>query len=421
MDIVKLYGDLTKRSINKPETALKLIKLGGLLQYTKWTKFPDKKIPKSMQYLNQLMFKYLLEPLQNPENSAFVNLFAPCEILQTFDINPMFVEAEATFLSGFYCEDVFIDAAENCGLSETLCSYHKTFIGAVEKEILPKLQFCVTSSMICDANINTFRYISNKYDIPHFVIDVPYEYSLDAEEYVKNQLIQMTEMVEDITKQKFNIDKLKEIIQRENKIKKYMNSYLENISHKYFPNHMTLEMSKLMLSHCNIGRKETYNFYKMLSEEIKTYPHKKCTSILWVHTIPYYNETLKNYFNYNEKYNFIGIDLNYDNLQPMNIDKPFNSIAKKMLTNIYNGSFEKKVNAILNIIEKTKPDCVINLCHWGCKQSSGGSNILKEALKSRNIPYLSIDGDGVDRRNTPNGQMKTRLEAFLEILDSRSD
>lgn len=419
MSVVKSYGNLTRKLINNPDTTLKLIKLGALLQYTRWSKFPDKKIPKSLQYLNELMFKYLLEPLKNPEQSAFVNLFAPCEILQSFNIYPMFVEAEATFLSGLNCEDIFIDAAENCGISETLCSYHKSFIGAVEKGVLPKLKFSVTSSMICDANISTFRYISKKYDIPHFVIDVPYEYSIDAEEYVKDQLIEMTEMVEDITKQKFHIDKLKEIICRENRIKEYMNSYLESLSSKYFPNHMTLEMSKLMLSHCGIGREETFRFYKMISEEIKAYPDRSCTSILWVHTIPFYDETLKNYFNYNEKYNFIGIDLNYDNLQSMNIDKPFNSIAKKMLTNIYNGSFERKVDAILNIIEKTRPDGVINLCHWGCKQSSGGSNILKEALKSRNIPYLSIDGDGVDRRNTPSGQIKTRLEAFLEILDSR--
>ncbi|MCS4454592.1 2-hydroxyacyl-CoA dehydratase family protein [Clostridium botulinum] len=32
-----------------------------------------------------------------------------------------------------------------------------------------------------------------------------------------------------------------------------------------------------------------------------------------------------------------------------------------------------------------------------------------------NIPYLSIDGDGVDRRNSQDGQLRTRLEAFLKF------
>ena len=30
---------------------------------------------------------------------------------------------------------------------------------------------------------------------------------------------------------------------------------------------------------------------------------------------------------------------------------------------------------------------------------------------------LILDGDGIDRRNSHDGQIKTRLEAFLEMLD----
>ena len=31
---------------------------------------------------------------------------------------------------------------------------------------------------------------------------------------------------------------------------------------------------------------------------------------------------------------------------------------------------------------------------------------------------LILDGDGIDRRNSHDGQIKTRLEAFLEMLES---
>ena len=31
---------------------------------------------------------------------------------------------------------------------------------------------------------------------------------------------------------------------------------------------------------------------------------------------------------------------------------------------------------------------------------------------------LILDGDGIDKRNSHDGQIKTRLEAFLEMLDS---
>ena len=64
-----------------------------------------------------------------------------------------------------------------------------------------------------------------------------------------------------------------------------------------------------------------------------------------------------------------------------------------------------------------EPDAVIHFCHWGCKQASGGSLLLKETMKSRNIPMLILDGDGVDQRNSHDGQIKTRLEAFLEMIE----
>lgn len=31
---------------------------------------------------------------------------------------------------------------------------------------------------------------------------------------------------------------------------------------------------------------------------------------------------------------------------------------------------------------------------------------------------LILDGDGIDRRNSHDGQIRTRLEAFLEMLES---
>ena len=66
------------------------------------------------------------------------------------------------------------------------------------------------------------------------------------------------------------------------------------------------------------------------------------------------------------------------------------------------------------------PDAVIQFCHWGCKQSSGGSLLLKEKLNEMDIPMLILDGDGIDRRNSHDGQIKTRLEAFLEMLENGS-
>ena len=70
------------------------------------------------------------------------------------------------------------------------------------------------------------------------------------------------------------------------------------------------------------------------------------------------------------------------------------------------------------LVDELKPDAIIHFCHWGCKQASGGSILLKEKMKEKNIPMLILDGDGIDKRNSHDGQIKTRLEAFLELIES---
>ena len=73
------------------------------------------------------------------------------------------------------------------------------------------------------------------------------------------------------------------------------------------------------------------------------------------------------------------------------------------------------------LTDHLRPDAVIQFCHWGCKQSSGGSVLLKERLQKKGIPMLILDGDGIDRRNSHDGQIKTRLEAFLEMIQQEEE
>ncbi|MEA4828182.1 MAG: 2-hydroxyacyl-CoA dehydratase family protein [Clostridium sp.] len=418
MNAIKTYGNIIKNSMNKPQKSLKLIKLGLNLENFRLSVFPDKSLPPSLQYLNKICIKYILEPLIHPNSSALVNLFALAEILHAMDIYPLFIEAFSSFLSGFNCEDYFIDYASNCGLSETLCSYHKTFLGAIDSNLIPKPKFAVTTSMICDANINTFNYISDKYNIPLYILDIPYEYSNDAKKYVSNQLKEMVSMIEDSTNKKLDEDKLKSVLKIENESINYNKKFFKSLSKKYFPNTLTFEMYKVFLSHVAMGRIETYNFYKMQYSDIERFPESKGKRFLWIHLLPFYHESLKEYFNLNENNQLLACDLNFNHMEELDFNSPYDSLARKLILNQYNGSFKNKIKNIVTMSKNLNADAIINFCHWGCKQSSGGTMLLKEALVKNNIPFLSIDGDGIDRRNMGNGQIKTRLEAFLEIVES---
>ena len=71
----------------------------------------------------------------------------------------------------------------------------------------------------------------------------------------------------------------------------------------------------------------------------------------------------------------------------------------------------------IDLVKKLNADGVILFCHWGCKQTMGLSTLAKRRLEEAGLPTLVLDGDGCDSRNVADGQMVTRVGAFLEQLE----
>ncbi|MCG0274893.1 MAG: 2-hydroxyacyl-CoA dehydratase family protein [Thermosediminibacteraceae bacterium] len=416
MDAVKSYSKFIKKNMERPEKVKKLINLGLFIAYHYVKFFRDKRLPESFHFLNKYSIKCVIDSLNQPQNSAWVNIFAPSEFLIAMDIKPLFIEAYSSFMSGFFIEDCLIDAAESKGISNTLCSYHKTFLGASELGILEKPRFMITTSIACDANIPTFRYLSKKFGVPLCIIDVPYKYSKEAVSYVKKQLQELAAKLEEAFKRKLDLDKLREIVKTENKTRALMREYLNYVGKKTLQTTMTFEMYMLFASHVFIGSKETLKFYEMLVSDIKKAPEKSGKSVFFVHILPMFETNFKQYFNFGEKYHIAGSDINFDFLHEIDENDPFLGIAERLILTSLNGGIDRRVSRIRELLEYIKPDGIIQFCHLGCKQSMGGAFVIKKLASEMGIPFLCLDGDCVDKRNNQEGQNRTRLEAFLEML-----
>lgn len=421
MEVIKTYGNIIKKyAPEHPLAAFRMIKTGLALEHFRSVHLADKKIPAAYRYLNTYAVDEVRAALKTPERSVWANIFAPVEILQCFGVHVLSIECLSSFLSGFTIENYFLDYAENEGIAPTLCSYHKNFIGAIDSGVIPPAAFAVTTSTICDGNINTFRHLSEKHHVPAFLIDVPDSYSEEAEQYVVEQLSELIQALQDTFHQKLDRNKLSRVLERENESKECYERFIKQMRTKAYPSTLTLQMYMLFASHMNIGTPEILRFYKQLEAEVKTAPEFHGKNILWVHLLPYYQETLKSYFNVTEGYQIQAIEMNLDYRTPLDPAHPLESLARKMINNIYTGSYERKAELVKELALDLDPDGIINFCHWGCKQSSGGVMILKEKLLEINKPLLILDGDGMDRRNSHDGQIKTRFEAFLEVMEQHS-
>lgn len=94
-------------------------------------------------------------------------------------------------------------------------------------------------------------------------------------------------------------------------------------------------------------------------------------------------------------------------------------MAKRLVYNINNGGAHRRIDAAISYAEKLHADGVIVFGQWGCKQTMGMSQLAKISLEAHGFPTLVLDGDGCDPRNVADGQMLTRISAFLEQLEAK--
>lgn len=380
--------------------------------------FPNPNMSKGYQKCESMMMSFVASSMSDTDRYIWGNIFAPAELINAFGINMLSIECISSFLTGYHIEDFFIDYAQSLGIAPTLCSYHKSFIGAVESKVVPTPSYAVTTSITCDGNLNTFRLLHKSANVPFTLLDVPYTDDEESVKYLADQLRELADNLEQRLGRRLDMDRLKEIMAIENETMKELKKFLKLLQKYYYPGRISTQLYFMMALHLKAGSRELLDLLKFMNEDIVTYPEFTGKSIMWVHLLPYYQESLKAYFECSDKYQVIASDILLDYSGYMDPEDPFGSMAKKLIRNAFNGSYSNKAGLIGELVDELNPDAVIHFCHWGCKQASGGSPMLKEEMQKRNVPMLILDGDGIDKRNSHDGQIKTRLEAFLEMIEN---
>ena len=417
MWIADKYIDYVKeKTVSSPGESWDRMLLGFKANKLRTKILPKKGISRGYQKLEAMMMSFVADSLGKSDSYVWGNIFSPCEIIGSFGLNTLSIECLACYFSGYHLEDYFIDYAQNTGIAPTLCSYHKTFVGAIDSGAVPVPEYAVTTSLSCDGNLNTFRYLEKKKGVPFTFLDVPYRDDGASVDYLAGQLKNFAGELERHFGRVFDEEKLRNSLRIENETRKALMEFFRLQSERYYPGELISHLYMMMGMHLLIGTQEFLDLIRFMIDDIKTYPKFEGKKILWIHLLPFYQETLQSYFNSSRKYQIIASDIIMDSMEELDENRPFHALAGKIIRNLYNGSYSHKAEMVGRLADALHPDAVIQFCHWGCKQSSGGSILLKEKMQEMEIPMLILDGDGIDRRNSHDGQIKTRLEAFLEIL-----
>ncbi|RME30363.1 MAG: 2-hydroxyacyl-CoA dehydratase [Deltaproteobacteria bacterium] len=106
----------------------------------------------------------------------------------------------------------------------------------------------------------------------------------------------------------------------------------------------------------------------------------------------------------------------WDDIDP---NRPYHGLARRMLSLPLCQSAQERARTLVELAKLYRVQGAINPCHWGCRQGSGSRGIIQKFLREAGIPVINLEVDCVDERNFSEGQLRTRLEAFCEMLEGR--
>ena len=418
MNIIDQFGTVVgNQSLKDPEKARRLLLTGYRLQEKRLQFFPDRELPPSGQYVARVVMKNIIQSLTKPEQAAMVSIFVPGELVTAAGLTPYSVEALSCFLAGTKCEQAFLRKTEEEGFPETMCSYHRVFLGAALTGILPKPKCMIYTNLACDGNMMTFPYLKDSYDCPGFYIDVPYEKNQESVLYVADQLRKLKLFLEEVNRTQISEEAVRLAVDNSRKAADYYKKQLALRSEHDPVTSLTNELYALFMCHLLAGSESAVKYTKMLLEDVKKAPKGEGLSVLWMHPLPFLQAPVKELFNYSKNMHIRACDFIADGFREMHSEDLYEAMAEKMVYCIYNGNVNQRIQMAEELAEITKANGGILFAHWGCKGTIGASSLIKRSLEDADLPTIILDGDGCNPANTSDGQVSTRLQAFVEMLE----
>ena len=357
------------------------------------------------------------------EPVVWVNVTVPFEIINSFPVASIYSEFVGAVLAGADMAGPFIERAETAGFATDLCSYHRSLLGAMLDNIIPKPVAAIACSYPCDGGLKSVGEIGRMAQAPFLTIQVPEKNTDENVDYLARQFEGMTDFLARITGHPFDRDRFRSIIEKSNEASAklaqlygYARLVPAPYSHKDLKN-FQIVMMPLVGTDEGIQIADTFlaEFEQRVARGETGLPDEKLR-LLWIQNRIQFPNNLLDYLADQFGANIVWDELNEIFWEPIDPDDPFRGLARRLIDSPLSGDLQKRIDTLAKRAVDYKIDGAINPGHWGCRQSLNARTLFARALDKVGVPMISLDVDCVDKRSFAPGQIITRLEAFCEML-----
>ncbi len=350
----------------------------------------------------------------------------PFEVLNAMGLTACFVEFMGGTVASMGTGEMMLEAAEHAGYPAEMCGYHRAVMGAVSKGFMPEPAFLIGTTGFCTGGLSIIEMLAREYHKDLFVLHVPQDYTHENVHYLAYQIRRMVDFIGDHTGERLERQKLAEAIDLSNRARDIMVEVYK-LGHSVPTPIRGKDLRNFgILMPLFLGTEAAIDVARAFRDEFMTRPatgesrvSEERLRLMWLQTRIQFNNPVIDWLENQFGAAVVADELNYVHWSPLDPDDPFTSLARRIITHGFNGPTKQRINILKKLAKEYRVDGAINPCHWGCRQGTGARGLVYEALKEIDVPVINLDVDCVDSRNFAEGQLKTRIEAFAEVLESR--
>ena len=357
---------------------------------------------------------------------AWCGVTVPFELLHAMDVTSCFVEFVAAMLASAGGVEMILEDAESQGYSTDICSYHRSVRGAARRGLMPEPDFLVATTAPCSGGLSTVEHLARHFKKDMFVLHIPYGNDRQSVTYLADQLRAMTGFVAGHTHRPLDEGSLLRTIELTNRTRRLLAEVFDLARRVPTPArrndmvNLAFIMALLMGTENGLELAGVYRdeFARKVMAGEAGVPGEQ-VRLLWFQNRIQFKNPLAGMLEEEFKAAVVIDELNQINWDPVDPGAPFESIAAKTLASPLCGPLARRIDDLKRLARDYHVDGVIHPCHWGCRQGTGARGMIEESLGKEGIPVLNLEVDCIDPRNFSEGQLRTRLQAFMEMIIDR--
>lgn len=408
-----------------------------------------RRLEKSAKNLSKMMgMYYTFNKIQAKKGKyvVWIAIVVPIELLKGFDLIISVPENHSAACAAKKLGPTLAERAESESFSMDLCSYARIDLGSYfedEKSSpiggLPEPDFLISNNNNCNLLTKWFDVYHRKFEIPHFKIDVPFCYEPQKEkdlQYIVHQFKDLINVIEQLTGQTFDIDKVKQAIEYSNEALSYWKEFLNYAQHH--PSGISafdsfVHMAPYLSSHR--GTPLIVEHFKTLAQETKQLmsegkypvPNEKYR-LLWDNIAPWHQlrsmSSRLAEFDANIVYatytSCMGTVEGQVKQYPLDSSEPLESLARIQNSTVCPYGLELRFEAMAKMVRKFDIHGIIFTSNFSCKPYSVMQYDLMRKIKKNfpTVPCTMISVDHADVRKYNEEKVFLKIEALLEQIDN---